>query len=747
MNIKPRLVMLGKRVIRKAHPEKLKSFLKTAERTIPDVANAMVDVCFINGCDPTIVPHPVRYRVTHQREQLEANGISTSEIFYTEVREDDARCANMFIVFRCPHLDNVEKCIKRAQELGKPVFFDIDDLVIDTSYTDQLPYVMGLNAAGKKLYDDGVIRMGKTLKLCDGAITTTAALADELKKYVPEVVINRNTASDEMWHYSREALKLKEKNRTEDVIISTSPKVKVPKRCDGEIRIGYFSGSITHNADFAMVMPAIISVMEAHPGVVLYIAGPLDLPDALSGFRDRIRAVPFLDWRALPSLISLVDINIAPLEDTVFNRAKSENKWVEAALVKTVTAASDMGAFAEMIKDGVTGFLCRDDAWESCLEKLVTDEDLRNKTAEAASAFAQENCTTIATGNALADLVREKTRHTAVFVFPSTEISGGLMVAQKHAAVLRRAGYQVTILADYPTKLWLEYDGVLFPVIKWHQEEVMALFEKAVATMWVTVEFIENYGRAREKYYLVQGFETDFYEQGIFLRPQANRTYSLVDGIRYVTISRWCQGWLKERFHKDAAFIHNGFHSELFPKRKRDMSGKIRLLIEGDSEVPYKGVDESFRIANKLDRERFEVWYLSYNGKAKSWYKADKVLHRVPYSEVGKIYEQCDILLKSSTLESFSYPPLEMMATGGFSVLLANGGNVEYLENGKNCLFYEQGNTDDAVRLINSLADDPALREKLESNFEQTVRVRVWKAIEPEILAAYGAENLCDVND
>jgi len=265
--------------------------------------------------------------------------------------------------------------------------------------------------------------------------------------------------------------------------------------------------------------------------------------------------------------------------------------------------------------------------------------------------------------------------------------------------------------------------------------------------MWVTVEFIENYGRASEKYYLVQGFETDFYEQGIFLRPQANRTYSLCDGIRYITISRWCQGWLKERFHKDAAFIHNGFHSELFPKRKRDMSGKIRLLIEGDSEVPYKGVDESFRIANKLDRERFEVWYLSYNGKAKSWYKADKVLHRVPYSEVGKIYEQCDILLKSSTLESFSYPPLEMMATGGFSVLLANGGNVEYLENGKNCLFYEQGNTDDAVRLINSLADDPALREKLESNFEQTVRVRDWKAIEPEILAAYGAENLCDVND
>ena len=84
------------------------------------------------------------------------------------------------------------------------------------------------------------------------------------------------------------------------------------------------------------------------------------------------------------------------------------------------------------------------------------------------------------------------------------------MVAQKHAAVLRRAGYQVTILAQSPSKLWLTYDGVLFPVIKWHQEEVRAYFRKAVATMWVTVEFLENYGRLGDKYYLVQNYETDF---------------------------------------------------------------------------------------------------------------------------------------------------------------------------------------------------------------------------------------------
>lgn len=737
--IRQRLGMLAGRVIRKAHPERMKSLLKTAESMIPNVASAMVDVCFINGCDYS-VPHPIRYRVTHQREQLEANGISTSEIFYTEVREDDARYANMFIVFRCPHLDNVEKCIKKAQELGKPVFFDVDDLVIDTVYTDQLPYVKGLDEAGKNLYDDGVNRMGRTLKLCDGAITTTKALADELRKFVPEVIVNRNTASDEMWKHSLKALELKEKNLTGDVKISSKPRVVIPKRQEGEIRIGYFSGSITHNADVKMIMKPLASIMKNNPNVILYIAGPLDVPDELTEFKSRIRAVPFMDWRDLPSIISLVDINIAPLEDTIFNRAKSENKWVEASLVKTVTVASNVGAFAEMIEDKVTGFLCNEDGWETCLDNLIKDETLRRTVAGTAFEYVKEKCTTINNGNDLAEFIRKKTERTAVFVFPSTEISGGLMVAQKHAAVLRRAGYQVTILAQSPTRLWLEYDGVLFPVIKWHQEEVRAIFQKAIATMWVTVEFLENYGRAKEKYYLIQNYETDFYEPGIFLRPQANSTYSLVNDVKYVTISKWCQGWLKDKFHKDSAYIRNGMVTDIFPKRKRDFEGKVKVLIEGDSEVSYKGVDESFKIANELDRDKFEVWYLSYNGKAKSWYKVDKFLHRVPYEEVGKIYGQCDILLKSSTLESFSYPPLEMMATGGFSVLLRNGGNVEYLEDGKNCLFYEQGDITGAVSLINKLAQDKDLREKLESNFESTVSIRDWKAIEPEILKAYCVE-------
>ena len=92
-------------------------------------------VLFINGCDMS-VPHPPRYSVSHQREQLEANNVSTDEIFYTNISLDDVKYANAFIIFRCPYTDAIGELIAEAKRENKPVWFDVDDLVVDTKYTD-----------------------------------------------------------------------------------------------------------------------------------------------------------------------------------------------------------------------------------------------------------------------------------------------------------------------------------------------------------------------------------------------------------------------------------------------------------------------------------------------------------------------------------------------------------------------------------------------------------------------------------
>ena len=100
--------------------------------------------------------------------------------------------------------------------------------------------------------------------------------------------------------------------------------------------------------------------------------------------------------------------------------------------------------------------------------------------------------------------------------------------------------------------------------------------------------------------------------------------------MEYVTISKWCQNWLREEYHTEAAYLPNGIDPSFYPKRGRDLQGKIRILIEGDCSAEHKNVDESFRIVEQLDLEKFEIWYMSYNGNPKSWYRVDRFLHRVP---------------------------------------------------------------------------------------------------------------------
>ena len=151
----------------------------------------------------------------------------------------------------------------------------------------------------------------------------------------------------------------------------------------------------------------------------------------------------------------------------------------------------------------------------------------------------------------------------------------------------------------------------------------------------------------------------------------------------------------------------------------------------------YKNVDESFRITNKLDKTKYEIHYLSYEKEPKKWYEIDKFYHKIPHSEVGKIYENADILLKTSIFESFSYPPLEMMATGGLVVAVLNDGNAEYLKDGENCVIYNQGNINEAVDKIEKLVSDDKLKSLLVRNGIKTANSRNWKNIEKEILGLY----------
>lgn len=682
------------------------------------------DILFISGCNEQL-PHPHRYRVVHQMEQLEAGGYTCDTVYFQELKPWMVRCYGAFVIFRCPMTDTLREFATMAKQMNKPLWYDVDDLVIDTKYTDQIPFLDRMQPEERQAYDQNVRNMGELLSLCDAAVTTTAALAEELKQYVPEVLINRNCASDEMLLLSEAVLKEKQKKNEAD---GTAKKV----------RLGYFSGSATHLDDIEMIVPVLKQLLGKNPNLELLIVGILELPVELKLFASQIQMEGFVDYQKLPERIASVDINLAPLTDTIFNRAKSENKWVEAALVQTVTAASNLGAFAEMVQDGEDGVLCRDEAeWLEKLQWLIDDEPARKAIAGRAYGRCSRECVTIFHATGICEWVERHWNLRCAFVLPAMEISGGIRVALLHAEMLVKAGAQVSLFTLEGEAEWYHEGDFHFPVLSAEREKLQGTLDLAVATMWNTAEFVEQSSKIRKKKYLVQNFEVGFYPPGSPYRIATSATYRMRSPMEYVTISKWCQNWLREEYHTEAVYLPNGIDPSFYPKRGRDLQGKIRILIEGDCSAEHKNVDESFRIVEQLDLEKFEIWYMSYNGNPKSWYRVDRFLYRVPYEKTPEVYAACDILLKTSLLESFSYPPLEMMASGGYVVAVPNGGNLEYLKDGENCILYPQGNLAEAKAAIERILTDAELRKKLDTGAEETVKERNWKRIEPQILEQY----------
>lgn len=684
-------------------------------KTIYKDKNSYGDILFINGC---VLPHPQRYRVDHQVEQLLASGLHTDRINDGDLTLDKIKYYRGFVFYRCPISPNIEEFINKAKEENKTVFYDIDDLVIDRKYTDTVEFLKTLSKEEKKLYDDGVERMQKTLKICDYAITTTDRLAKELKNYVSDVYINRNVASERMVELSQEAITNKEEH--DDIVI------------------GYLSGSITHNPDVEMIKPALINVMKNYDNVKLKLVGDILLPEEFEEFRQRIIIEPFVDWEKLPNIIASLDINLAPLEDSIFNEAKSENKWMEAAHVKTVTLASNIGAFKQVITNDVDGVLfndCKD--FENKLVKLIEDKNYRESIANNAYKRVIKEYVTTYSGHGLAKFIREKLHPNIGFVLPTTNLSGGVNVIIRHMKMLRKHGYDVTVINMDNNNDDIITNNETIRVLKEHKTTYNGHFDTLVASLWTTLDFVKKYSNVTNKKYLVQGFETDFGKFGQFMRVQANSTYEDDTNVEYITISKWCKNWLNEKYEKNAKYAPNGIDLSLFKFKKRDFKGKIKILVEGNSADYYKNVDESFKIVDKLDKDKYEIQFLSYQGEPKKWYYVDKFLHKVPYEEVYKIYQGADILIKSSILESFSYPPLEMMATGGLVVVAPNEGNIEFIKDEENCLFYEPGNIDSAVKQIERLRNDKKLRDKLIKGGLATAKKRDWKTIEKEVVSLY----------
>ncbi|MDT0164738.1 glycosyltransferase [Actinotalea sp. AC32] len=312
----------------------------------------------------------LRYRAHLPAEALRLHGVRAVVRHYRdpELPELAAR-ADAVVLYRVPATRQVADLVAavRARPRAVPVVFDIDDLIFDPGLRGQVHGLHVLSEDEEALWWRGVARYRTTMEMCDAYIGSTEALCDHATTVtgLPSFRFP-NGAGRDLARLSEEAM-------------------RAPRE-DGPPRIGYFSGTNTHDADWAVIEPAVVRVLAERPEVELWLGGMLTTGPALEPYADRVRRLPMLPWTELPARLRQVDVNLAPLVlDNRFNEAKSAIKWLEAALVGTPTVASPTQPFREAITDGETGVLAAtEDEWAEGIGRLLDDALLRRRTGSLA---------------------------------------------------------------------------------------------------------------------------------------------------------------------------------------------------------------------------------------------------------------------------------------------------------------------------------------------------------------------------
>lgn len=310
------------------------------------------------------------------------------------------------------------------------------------------------------------------------------------------------------------------------------------------------------------------------------------------------------------------------------------------------------------------------------------------------------------------------------YLISTTNISGGIAVVCEHLNRLQKLGFKCLIATlDNKTDLsWFPDQSVRVIPFKGNKK-IIEQYNTIVATSWITAYklLLLNCNR---KIYLLQTIETSFYPVGSYLRTRVNRTYTFP--FEFITIAKWLQKYLKDNYNKDSTYVPNGINTDIFhpdtpltPKPKN----KKRILLEGAINLPFKGMAEAFEVVKDID---CEVWCVSYDGKPKPEWHCDRFFEKVPMEKMRKIYSSCDILLKLSTFEGLGYPPLEMMACGGVSIVSKIDGHKEYIIDKYNALFTDINDINKTKKILNQLIKDDKLYNQLLTNSQKTVKEMDW---------------------
>ncbi len=396
------------------------------------------------------IPQCKKYRVIQKQEMLEELGIPCSVTSWTDSNEAKKQIslASLVIFYRVPGFDSVMDLIAECRRLNIKTLWDVDDLIFDEDVLKTSSTINSLEPAEKEGVINGAKLYRQAMLACNEGIASTSGLAKAMKEAGLETIYVVENALDD-----------------ETLAAARSIEGRLKKQEDGLIRIIYGSGTKTHNIDFLEAAPALANILKENPNVRFRIIGYLELPEYFDEVQSQIERIPFCNYTEYLTYLSECDISIAPLENFVFNDAKSNIKYLEASITKVASICSPRAAFADVIVNGENGFLAdNEQQWHEAFDTLIQNSELRDSMAQAAYRTVTETYSPQAIGSTqLAFAVRfesaakGKTKVLSFNVYYHPQSFGGatIVAEQLNKLLADEEAYEIYAVTTLPMKSWL----------------------------------------------------------------------------------------------------------------------------------------------------------------------------------------------------------------------------------------------------------------------------------------------------
>lgn len=273
---------------------------------------------------------------------------------------------------RTPLSNDVAAFIERLKLAGVIVIADFDDLIFRPELLHLIDGVKYLTDVERQHFFERTFLYQNMVKMADRVIGTTLPLAAELKRYNNNVSVIRNYPL----------------SITKNILINPDDALNT----NGKFVIGYYSGTLTHQADFRQCAGALAKLLRQRHDVELRVVGKLNINEFVDfeGIESRIVQLSVMPYEKMLLDLANCHVNIAPLElGNVFCECKSELKYFDAALMCVPTIASPTMPFQAVIRHGINGFLAGTmDEWTSSFATLLRDKDVAKNVGANARRYA-----------------------------------------------------------------------------------------------------------------------------------------------------------------------------------------------------------------------------------------------------------------------------------------------------------------------------------------------------------------------